>query len=1343
MDIPLAPQRSRNPEGFQSPSGQISKAAFFRARSNQTNNRTSYIENETSEIRNPTETVRTSDAASGLQNRSDTSRQAVQDTHLGTMSPPATQGHSPATTHEHHTGSFSHDKPMPADLSRTRTARYRSGDLRTEATYIASPITESSSALHRSSSRASSRVGQVKRIETIVRSSRQGSSSQMSGESADLLMSLMAGQAAMDSQNMPISNWEQVEEWKKIVEEKAARFEKEAGEVKELRVVAQRVQQQDKQLKNYFNQIQQLESAFTEVSAKERILLRKVEELELEKERLQNHSALLSQEIEVLRKETVASKRQEDTWSQAMPILARALNVPQSSNLAEMADTANRLRSTVARKEEELNVAREEMREVSMGMEKELSRVATDKDAYKARIEELEHGIGESKRSMGPRTVDLEVSLKVRRRQVQDGLWFNLILHVQQQADKIESLESENAEMHAALATAENQAWNRAATSSSNEDSTRLKALRTEMEAQDVLMEELWTILPSPASRRATGLVDAVTDQLKFEVSSPGLECRPEALRGLFSPAPPTRQEDFAGVQETVRRVKTLIEDSKLIVERTVQAEKERELHKHNAARATLLMEKHNASLTTYQRQVNILEAKLKQAKEDGKQAHPDHSVLERKIHDAEEAKHKSEQNLARLQKTCQQLKEANDKLSQRALDVSGEIEREKRKIQSQYQNEIEDLRRQLRDGDEDMERVRIHEQTQRIQLLDELNSAQERIDKLTMQQIAREAKGSNENNADEWGEFLHLPGQKFHDFSKIRDEIVRDTEKMTGKNAGISPNPINLRIFSPNVLTLTLVDLPGLTKVPVGDQPRDIERQIKDMLLKYISKPNAIILAVTAANTDLANSDGLKLARDVDPEGTRTIGVLTKVDLMDQGTDVVDILAGRIIPLRLGYVPVVNRGQRDIDQSKTISSALENERNFFENHSSYASKAQYCGTPYLARKLNVILMHHIRATLPDIKSRIAQQLAKYSAELKALGGAMGETNPGSVVLSTITEFCSEFRTTIDGNTNDLSLNELSGGARISFVFHELFNNGVKGIDPFDQVKDGDIRTILYNSSGSTPSLFVGTTAFEVIVKQQIRRLEDPSIKCCQLVYDELIRILGQLLVKTTSFKRYPELRDRFNSVVINFFKESMVPTQKLVSDMVAMQACYVNTTHPDFLNGHKAMQIVQDRLNANKPPEKAIDPKSGKLAPGALNNGRDLDADFKKEEPSFFGSFFHKDKTPKRKGTPIMEAPPAVIKPVASLNEREIMETEVIKLLIMSYFSVVKREMIDMVPKAITLTLVNYAKENLQRVLLEHLYKPEILDELLKESPDIVTRRKECIKMVGALNQAEAMYVH
>ncbi|KAG8757997.1 vacuolar protein sorting-associated protein 1 [Serendipita sp. 396] len=597
---------------------------------------------------------------------------------------------------------------------------------------------------------------------------------------------------------------------------------------------------------------------------------------------------------------------------------------------------------------------------------------------------------------------------------------------------------------------------------------------------------------------------------------------------------------------------------------------------------------------------------------------------------------------------------------------------------------------------------------------------------------------GENSTNENEWGEFLHLPGEKFYDFTKIRAEIVRDTEAKTGKNAGISPVPINLRIFSPNVLTLTLVDLPGLTKVPVGDQPKDIERQIRDMLMKYISRPSCIILAVTPGNMDLANSDGLKMAREVDPEGSRTIGVLTKIDLMDAGTDVIDILANRVIPLRLGYVPVVNRGQRDIDSSKAISAALESEKQFFENHPTYRSKAQYCGTPYLARRLNMILMHHIRNTLPDIKTRVTQQLQKFNAELTSLGGAMGESNPGNVVLSCITEFCAEFRTMIDGNTNDLAVNELSGGARISFVFHELYNTGVKSIDPFDQVKDGDIRTILYNSSGSTPALFVGTTAFEVIVKQQIKRLEDPSVKCCQLVYDELIRILSQLLTKVQSFKRYPALKERFNAVVINFFKTAMNPTVKLVTDLVSMQACYVNTTHPDFLNGHKAMAIVSDRLNANKPPQSVPDPKSGKLAPGQINNNKDLDVDMKKDDGGFFGSFFAKGGAQPKKKSGSMEPPPAVIRPQAALNERETMETEVIKLLIHSYFNIVKREMIDMVPKAITLTLVNHSKENLQRELLQELYKPDVLDGLLQESEHVVARRREVITTLSALNKAD-----
>ncbi|KAI9023494.1 Dynamin central region-domain-containing protein [Phycomyces nitens] len=611
--------------------------------------------------------------------------------------------------------------------------------------------------------------------------------------------------------------------------------------------------------------------------------------------------------------------------------------------------------------------------------------------------------------------------------------------------------------------------------------------------------------------------------------------------------------------------------------------------------------------------------------------------------------------------------------------------------------------------------------------------------------------KGNDYENPDEWGEFLHLPGQKFYNFDKIREEIVKDTELKTGKNLGISPQPINLRIFSPNVLTLTLIDLPGLTKVPVGDQPKDIEKQIRDMLLKYITKPNAIILAVTAANQDLANSDGLKIAREVDPEGLRTIGVLTKVDLMDQGTDVIDILAGRVIPLRLGYVPVVNRGQRDIESKKAITKALDSERDFFENHSSYRSKAQYCGTPFLARKLNMILMHHIRNTLPEIKAKIQSALSKYQQELLQLGDPLGDgtSNQANLVLNIITEFCTEFRTIIDGNSNDLSSFELSGGARISFVFHELYANGVKSIDPLEQTKDVDIRTILYNSSGSSPALFVATTAFEVIIKQQIKRLEEPSVKCINMVYDELVRILGQLLNKQF-FKRFPTLKEKFYQVVLAFFKKAVAPTTKLVSDLVAMEACYINTAHPEFLNGHQAITIVNEQLRP-KPQQ------------GQLQNGPEYQTKGMKNQPqqqqqpqlsalqtnnvgtpgsesengSFFGSFFSGPKKTKKAGT-MMEAPPATLKATGALSEREYMETEVIKLLIQSYYNIVKCSMIDMVPKAIMLNLVSHSKEELQRELLSELYKADVLDDLLQESEFTQQRRKECKKMIEALQKAD-----
>lgn len=587
-----------------------------------------------------------------------------------------------------------------------------------------------------------------------------------------------------------------------------------------------------------------------------------------------------------------------------------------------------------------------------------------------------------------------------------------------------------------------------------------------------------------------------------------------------------------------------------------------------------------------------------------------------------------------------------------------------------------------------------------------------------------------NKTNEYEWGEFLHLPDKKIHDFSKIRNEIVRYTDATTG-NKGISPDPINLRIYSPNVLTLTLVDLPGLTKVPVGDQPRDIEKLIREMILKYISKRNAIILAVTAANTDLANSDGLKLAREVDPQGDRTIGVLTKIDLMDKGTDVLDIMEGKIIPLRFGYVPVVNRGQQDINANKSIRDAIAYEQEYFKEHPAYSAKAQYCGTPYLARRLNSILMNHIRQTLPEMKVRIDQALKKYKMELAQLGPSdLG--SPSSIVLSVCTEFANEYKSILDGQNRDVSAQELSGGARISYVFHEIFTNGINVIEPGDEITDTDVRTILYNCSGVTPSLFVSNKPLVFLLKKQIRRLEAPSLKCIQLIYDELIRVLNQIITRGR-FQRYPVLRDHVKEVFSTFLRRAMEPTIALVKDIVFMEANYINTAHPQFQTMRSAMDQVSSKLKLSTPVQ--LDPKTGKPLPQP-ETLKDTKAEAK---DSPFGGFFGDMFTSRgKKRLAAMDPPPTVLKASGSMSDREMLEVEIVKIMLNSYFDIVKRTVTDLVPKAITYSLILYSKEEIQKELLAVLYKSDSMDELVQENYDTKKRRDYCNRMVQGLSAAQ-----
>ncbi|XP_046821458.1 dynamin-1-like protein isoform X2 [Vespa crabro] len=616
----------------------------------------------------------------------------------------------------------------------------------------------------------------------------------------------------------------------------------------------------------------------------------------------------------------------------------------------------------------------------------------------------------------------------------------------------------------------------------------------------------------------------------------------------------------------------------------------------------------------------------------------------------------------------------------------------------------------------------------------------------------------------EEWGTFLHKKNKIFRNFDDIRSEIEAETDRTAGSNKGICPEPINLKIFSTSVVNLTLIDLPGITKVPVGDQPEDIENQIRQLVLEYICNPNSIILAVVTANTDMATSESLKLSKDVDPDGRRTLAVVTKLDLMDAGTDAIDILCGRVIPVKLGIIGVVNRSQQDIISNKSIQDALKDEAIFLQRK--YPTLANRNGTPYLAKMLNRLLMHHIRDCLPELKTRVNVMVSQFQTLLSSYGEDVGDKS--QTLLQIITKFASSYCSTIEGTARNIETTELCGGARICYIFHETFGKTLDSIHPLAGLTKFDILTAIRNATGPRPALFVPEVSFELLVKRQIRRLEEPSLRCVELVHEEMQSIVQHCGTEVQQeMLRFPKLHERIVDVVTHLLRRRLPTTNQMVENLVAIELAYINTKHPDF---HKDAAFVSSLLknadidnikhnrklpsiNNNSTSGVAIPTETNKKMHAQQNHW--LLSNILPQERT--ESITSAEGSPSRNSGNISPQPNVMLeiqrsspqqKPVnllpevpmqiqRKLSEREQRDCDVIERLIKSYFYIVRKSIQDSVPKAVMHFLVNYVKDNLQSELVTHLYKSDQAEALLNESEHIAIRRKEASDMLKALTQA------
>ncbi|KAL3833018.1 hypothetical protein ACJIZ3_007754 [Penstemon smallii] len=530
--------------------------------------------------------------------------------------------------------------------------------------------------------------------------------------------------------------------------------------------------------------------------------------------------------------------------------------------------------------------------------------------------------------------------------------------------------------------------------------------------------------------------------------------------------------------------------------------------------------------------------------------------------------------------------------------------------------------------------------------------------------------------NGQDYAEFGHIPRRRFTDFALVRKEIEDETDRITGKSKQISPVPIHLSIYSQNVVNLTLIDLPGLTKVAIDGQPESIVQDIENMVRTYVEKPNCIILAISPANQDIATSDAIKLAKEVDASGERTFGVLTKLDLMDKGTNAIDVLEGRAYRLQHPWVGVVNRSQADINKNVDMIIARRKEREYFASSPDYGHLASKMGSEYLAKLLSRHLESVIRARIPSITSLINKSIDELESELDHLGRPIAVD--AGAQLYTILELCRAFdrifKEHLDGGR--------PGGDRIYGVFDNQLPAALRKL-PFDRhLSMQNVRKIVSEADGYQPHLIAPEQGYRRLIEGSLNYFRGPAEASVDAVHFVLKELVRKSMAECQELKRFPTLQSTIVGAANESLERFRDESKKTVIRLVDMESSYLTV---DFFR--KLPQEVEKIGNPG-----GGNPRENPRESAAVGVDRYAEGHFRR-----IGSN------------------------------------------VSSYVNMISETMRNSIPKAVVYCQVKEAKQNLLNYFYTQIGRKEgkQLAELLDEDPALMERRQQASKRLELYKKA------
>lgn len=411
-------------------------------------------------------------------------------------------------------------------------------------------------------------------------------------------------------------------------------------------------------------------------------------------------------------------------------------------------------------------------------------------------------------------------------------------------------------------------------------------------------------------------------------------------------------------------------------------------------------------------------------------------------------------------------------------------------------------------------------------------------------------------------------------DYGDVKDQVIHSEEDieaainsattvLAGTNKDVKDTPISLHIRKPHAPDLTMVDLPGITRVPVHGQPENIYEQIQAMIMRYITPEESIILNVLSATVDFPTCESIRMSQQVDKDGKRTLAVVTKVDKAPEG--LLEKVTTDAVNIGLGYVCVRNR----TDMDDTIAVARLREKMLFESHPALQDlDRNMVGIPALARKLTKIQSDMVKGCLPGIQKQMYDALQKRRQQLNNLPkGIVSHSDAFLVFLHLQHQRVTTLTQLVRDGNFELFPEELH--LHYTARLHEKFMKFAEdlhkaGLKLRDKSQAQEIKDLLSEHRGVSLPDFLPHSVLHQLVKKQTKSITET----CRFLVEEAFEYATDVVLQVNAIcsQGYSNMEKCYRKIAIVTLEETKKTTMEFVERMLAKESTIVLTTNDYYM---------------------------------------------------------------------------------------------------------------------------------------------------------------------------------